>query len=93
MQNATETQNPEPRSGIYNSNRKMSLEHRENRKVRGWPLCDHSMKTWNMALELDTRLLQPSTTHSLNGLVLGMACFSLPLAEALMERLVVHSPQ
>jgi hypothetical protein len=51
------------------------------------------MKTWNMALELDTRLLQPSTTHSLNGLVLGMACFSLPLAEALMERLVVHSPQ
>ena len=56
-------------------------------------LCDHSMKIWNMALELDTRLPQPSTTHSLNGRVLGVACFSLPLAEALMERLAVHSPQ
>jgi hypothetical protein len=92
MQNATETQNPEPRRGIYNSNRKMSLEHRVETE-KGEVLCNHSMKTWNMALELDTRLLQPSTTHSLNGLVLGVACFSLPLAEALMERLVVHSPQ
>lgn len=51
------------------------------------------MKIWNMALEPETFLSQPSTTHLLKGLVFGVACFSLPLAEALLERLAVHSPQ
>lgn len=53
----------------------------------------YNMKTWNIAFELETFLPQPSTTHSLNGRVLGGACFSLPFADFLTERFAVHSPQ
>jgi hypothetical protein len=53
----------------------------------------YSMKTWNMAFELETFLPQPSTTHSLKGRVLGGACFSLPFADFLTERFAAHSPQ
>jgi hypothetical protein len=53
----------------------------------------YNMKTWNMDLELETFLPQPSTTHSLKGAVFGGTCFSLPLALRLIERFAVHSPQ
>lgn len=84
MQNATIAKT----RGIYENRRKVIRVEPESEV-----LCDHSMKIWNMAFELDTLLPQPSTTHSLNGLVVGVPCFSFPLAEALMDRLDVHSPQ